>query len=144
MISIGLPICLQMQGRGKRKRAGAPIEKKDKNAEPPAPHVPRKERRGEREVRDISAPQTADIAAVTTTEDTGVHTLSTTTNAPRSITKVSGQWSPEEEAELIKAVAKLPGWLVQKYRHRRSSWHKSTNTDAHSSRRHCRKVDKNI
>ena len=75
LISIGLPICLQMQGKGKKTRR-PPAERKDKNADAPAaPHMPRKERRGgEREARESSshaAPQMADIAAVTTTEDTG-------------------------------------------------------------------------
>lgn len=73
LISIGLPICLQMQGKSKKAPRRPP---KDKNADTPqAAHVPRKERRGERETRDPAshvAPQVAEIAAVTTTEDTGV------------------------------------------------------------------------
>ena len=76
LISIGLPICLQMQGKSKKAPRRPP---KDKNADTPqAAHVPRKERRGEREARDPAshvAPQVAEIAAVTTTEDTGVARL---------------------------------------------------------------------
>ncbi len=79
LISIGLPICLQMQGKSKKAPRRPP---KDKNADTvQVAHVPRKERRGEREAREARdpashfAPQVAEIAAVTTTEDTGVARL---------------------------------------------------------------------
>ena len=113
IISIGLPLCLSMQGKSKKLRRPPP-DKKAETSLPAAPHVPRKERRGERDGREFSAhthtqyiPQTADIQGVSTTYDTGVHSLSNAINAPRAITKVSGPWSPEEDAELIKAVAKV-------------------------------------
>ena len=77
LISIGLPLCLQMQGKSKRSRR-PPIDKKDKAAEISTPHVPRKERRGEREPREASnqfTPQMADIAPISTTEDTGMQSV---------------------------------------------------------------------
>ena len=116
LISIGLPFCLTMQGKGKRTRRPQ-VEKKEKSGEEAVPHVSRRERRGERENRDPSShftPHTADISAVTTTQDTGIHSMSTTSKKP-AITKVSGPWSPEEEAELIKAVAKFPGGTVERW-----------------------------
>jgi DnaJ family protein C protein 1 len=115
LISIGLPLCLTMQGKTKKPRR-PPADKQQKGAEEQVPHISRKERRGERENRDLQCtPQTADIAAVTTTEDTGVHSLSNTLNKKPAITKVSGPWSPEEEAELIKAVAKFPGGTIDRW-----------------------------
>ena len=115
VISAGLPLMLSMQGKHSKKRRppsahsfAFPAGK----AEVLAPHVPRKVRRGEREQRDASArctPATADIVAVTTTEDTGVHAQENSVAAARSITKVSGPWSPEEDAELAKAIARVPG-----------------------------------
>ena len=121
VISAGLPLMLSMQGKHSKKRRppsahsfAFPAGK----AEVPAPHVPRKVRRGEREQRDASArctPATADIVAVTTTEDTGVHAQENSVAAARSITKVSGPWSPEEDAELAKAIARVPGGSLDRW-----------------------------
>ena len=81
-----------MHAQGKRKKnRRPPVEKKEKNAEPAVPQVSRKERRGEREARDPSTlhePTTADIVAVSTTQDTGLRAagqrtiLANVTHAP--------------------------------------------------------------
>ena len=120
VISAGLPLMLSMQGKHSRKRRPPAVQSfacPAGKVEVPAPHMPRKVRR-EREQRDALArctPATADIVAVTTTEDTGVHAQENSVAAARSITKVSGPWSPEEDAELAKAIARVPGGSVDRW-----------------------------
>jgi len=125
LISIGIPLYMSMKGRIKKWKKLPPfvyISELFRTKEKPStldkadtPTVSRKERRGEAAPRPSKQLGVANISAVSSSLSENNKSQIEPSPETSAITKVSGPWSPEEDAELTRAVAKFPGGSMDRW-----------------------------